>query len=47
MKRNVLFNDTLNTFAIIWHWIIGHVVNGHSDNERKPATATSLATLSD
>ena len=41
--RNVLFNDTLNTFYL-WLYGIRYMVKDHSD--RKPATAT-WATLSD
>ena len=33
MERNVLFNDTLNTFYIRLYGII-HMIKDHSDNER-------------
>ena len=44
-EGNVLFNDALNTFYL---WIDGieHMVNDHSDSERK-CTAATWATLSD
>ena len=32
-KRNVSFNDTLNTFYL-WLYGIGHMVNDHSDSKR-------------
>ena len=44
-ERNVLFNDTLNTFYLRLYGV-RHMVKDHSDSERKPAAAT-LATLSD
>ena len=44
-RRNILFNDTLNTFYLQLYGV-RHMVNNHSDTERKPAAATR-ATLSD
>ena len=44
-ERNVLFNDTLNTFYLRLYGV-GHMVKDHSDSERKPAVAT-WDTLSD
>ena len=32
-ERNVLFNDTLNTFYL-WLYDVGHMVKDHSDSER-------------
>ena len=40
-----LFNDALNTFYLRLYGV-GHMVNDHSDSERKIAAAT-WATLSD
>ena len=37
--RNVLFNDTLDTFYLQLY-VVGHMVKDHSDSERKPAAAT-------
>ena len=44
-EGNVLFNDTLNTFYLRLYGV-GHVVNDHSDSEKKLAAAT-WATPSD
>ena len=44
-ERNVLFNNTLNTFYLQLYGV-GHMVKDHSDSERKPTVAT-WATLSD
>ena len=44
-EENVLINDVLNTFYLRLYGV-GHMVNDHSDSERKPAAAT-WATLSD
>ena len=44
-ERNVLFNDTLNTFYLQLYGV-GHMVKDHSDSEKKPAAAT-WATLSE
>ena len=44
-ERNVLFNDTLNTFYLQFYGV-RHMVKDHSDSERKP-TAATWATLSD
>ena len=38
-ERNVLFNDTLNTFYLRLYGV-RHMVKDHSDSERKPAAAT-------
>ena len=38
-ERNVLFNDTLNTFYL-WLYGVRHMVKDHSESERKPAAAT-------
>ena len=38
-EGNVLFNDTLNTFYLLLYGV-RHMVNDHSDSERKPAAAT-------
>ena len=43
-EGNVLFNYSLNTFYLQLYGV-GHMVQDHSDSERKPA-ATSWATLS-
>ena len=39
-EGNVLFNDTLDTFNLRLYGI-RYIVMCHSDNERKPAAATS------
>ena len=44
-EGNVLFNDALNTFYLRLYGV-RHMVNDHSDSERKPASAT-WATLFD
>ena len=45
--RNVLFNDTLNTFYLLLYGV-GHMVKDHSDSKRKKLTdATTWATISD
>ena len=44
-RKNVLFNDKLNTFYLQLYGV-RHMVKDHSDSERKPAAAT-WATLSD
>ena len=44
-EGNILFNNASNTFYL-WLYDVGHMVNDHSDRERKPATAT-WATLPD
>ena len=43
-EGNVLFNNALNTFYLQLYGVT-HMVNDHSDSERKPAAAT-WATLS-
>ena len=40
-EGNISFNDPLNTFYLCG---VGHKVNDHSDNQRKPASITG-ATL--
>ena len=45
MEGNDLFNDALNTFYLRLYGV-KHMVEDHSDSERKPA-ATTWATLSD
>ena len=42
-ERNVLFNNTLNTFYL-WLYGVGHMVKDHSDSGRKPVAATTWAT---
>ena len=46
-ERNVLFNDELDTFYLRLYGV-EHMVMNHSDRERerKPAAATTWATLS-
>ena len=38
-EGNALFNDALNTFYLRLYGV-GHMVNNHSDSERRPAAAT-------
>ena len=38
-ERNVLFNDTINTFYLRLYGV-RYMVKDHSDSERKPAAAT-------
>ena len=44
-EGNVLFNDAFNTFYLQLYGV-EHMVEDHSDSERKPAAST-WATLSD
>ena len=45
LRRNVLFNNALNTFYLRLYGI-RHIVKDHTNSEMKPAAAT-WATLSD
>ena len=46
-EGNILFNDTLSTFYLRLYGV-GHMVKDHSDSvKKKPAAATTCATLSD
>ena len=45
-RRNVLFNDALNTFYLRLYGV-GHMVKDHLDSERGKHAAATWATLSD
>ena len=45
-EGNVLFNEAFNTFYLQLYGV-GHMVKNHTQCERKPAAATTWATLSD
>ena len=45
MILKFLINDALDTI-IVWLYAVRHMVNEHSDRERKPVAVTSWATLS-